>query len=105
MDAKLAAGIAKVAQGDLGRSINTAKERLALQGIFMKGRQALKMVYDHYKISETEGSLLEFQDLLKVTLKNDNLRGFHADWEHVLNGMNPMPADTVLETLLQNPNL
>ena len=72
-----------------------------MQGIFMKGRQALKMVYDHYKISETECSLLEFQDLLKVTMKNDNLRGFHADWEHVLNGMNPMPADTVLETLFR----
>jgi hypothetical protein len=42
LDAKLAAGLAKVAQGDLGRSISTAKERLALQGIFMKGRQALK---------------------------------------------------------------
>ena len=34
-------------------------------------------------------------------MKNDNLRGFHADWEHVLTGMNPMPADTVHETLFR----
>ena len=55
-----------------------AKERFALKGVFMKGRQALKMVYDHYNISETEGSLFELQDLLKVTLKGDNLRAFHG---------------------------
>ena len=101
LDAKLAAGIARVAQGDLGRAISTAKERLALKGIFMKGRQALKMIYDHYRISETEGSLLELQDLLRVSLKGDNLRAFIGDWEHVLTGMNPVPHDDVLETLFR----
>ena len=30
LDAKLAAGIAKVAQGDLGRTINNAKEKFAI---------------------------------------------------------------------------
>jgi hypothetical protein len=33
LDAKLAAGIAKVAQGDLGRAISTEKEKLAQKGI------------------------------------------------------------------------
>ena len=71
LGAKLAAGVAKVALGDLGRSISTAKERMAMKGVFMKGRQALKLVYDHYKISETEGALWELQDLMKVTLQGD----------------------------------
>ncbi len=50
--AKLAAGTAKVAQGRLGRTINNAKEKFAVQGIRTKLRQALKMIYDRYKISE-----------------------------------------------------
>ncbi len=54
VDAKLAAGIAKVAQGGLGRTINSAKNELSLPGIFMKGRQALKTMYNRYRISMTE---------------------------------------------------
>ena len=67
----------------------------------MKGRQALKMIYDHYRISETEGSLPELQDLSKASLKSDNLRSFLMDWEHVPTGMNPVPDDAVLETLFR----
>ena len=101
LDAKLAAGIARVAQGDLGRAISTEKEKLAEKGIFMKGRRALRMIHDHYRISETEGALLELQDLLKVSVKGDNLRSFLMDWEHVLTGMNPVPDVAVLETLFR----
>jgi hypothetical protein len=101
LDAKLAAGIARVAQGDLGRAISTAEEQSALKGFFRKGRQALRMIYDHYRISETEGSLLELQDLMKVSLKKDNLRSFLMDWEHVFTGMNPLPDVAVLETLFR----
>ena len=40
LDAKLAAGIARAAQGDLGRSISTAKERIATKGVFNYERAA-----------------------------------------------------------------
>ncbi len=64
----------------------------------MKERQAAKIIYDHYKISETEGALLELQDLLQVTFKSDNLRAFLNDWEHVPACMNPAPTDAIMET-------
>ncbi len=49
------------------------KGEVGLRGFFTKGRRALKMIYYYYKISETEGSLFELQDLIAVTLKGDNL--------------------------------
>ena len=42
LDAKLAAGIARVAQGDLGRATSTAKERFALKGVFVKEAPGLE---------------------------------------------------------------
>ncbi len=54
---KFAAGIGKVAQVDLGRTISNTKEKFAIQGIFVKRRQAARMIYDHYKVSETDGAL------------------------------------------------
>ena len=36
-----------------------------------------------------------------MSLKNDNLRSFLMDWEHVLTGMNPVPDEAVLETLFR----
>ena len=35
-------------------------------GRLMKGREILFMVYTHYKVSEAEGHILDFQDLLTV---------------------------------------
>ena len=42
-------------------------EKAALRGQFLKGRQMLLMFYQHYQISEVDGQMLDFQDLLAGT--------------------------------------
>ena len=63
----------------------------------MKGRQALFLLYQHFQIGETEGSLVSLQDLLDVRLANDNLRAFLNDWESVFAVMAKPPEEDVLE--------
>ena len=43
---------------------------------FLKGRQIAYMIYDYFKINGTGEALLDFNDLLRVQLKNDNVQGF-----------------------------
>ena len=42
----------------------------------MKGREILYIIYKHFKVSETEGHILDFQDLLAVKMHSDDLKGF-----------------------------
>ena len=99
LDAKIAAGLAKIISGEFQRQIQMMEEEAALQKKMIKGRQIAFLIYHHFKISATEGSILEFEDLLAVELKGDNLRAFLNDWESTLLGLKKRPEVDVLESL------
>ena len=87
LDAKLAAAISRIAQGDLSHRINLLKDRKAQFGKLVTGKQMLFMVFEHYRISAEDGALLDLEDLMCVRLHNDDLRSFLTDWENALTAM------------------
>ena len=42
---------------------------------FLKGRQIAYMIYENFWTSGTGEALLDFNYLMRVTLKNDNIQG------------------------------
>ena len=51
-------------------------------------------------MTETEGALLDFRDLLSVELKGDNVLGYINDWDLCLLSMkNPPQDEDILESL------
>ena len=68
---------------------------------FLKGRQIPHMMYDNFKTSGTGKALLDFNDLLSVQLKNENLQGLDTKWDEVLLTMTTVPDEDILETLHQ----
>jgi hypothetical protein len=99
LDAKLAASLGRLVHGDLSRELNIIREECANKGTFVKGRQILKIIFNHFKVSEAEGQVLNFQDLLNVSLQGDKLRAFMATWDSVLGGMRDVPPEHILEHL------
>ena len=85
--------------GEFRRSIQTKEERAAKQGKMLNGRQIYWYIDDHFRISEVEGAVMEFTDLLDLELVGDNLQAFENDWETVWEGMRELPTDTVAERL------
>ena len=55
------------------------------------------MIYDYLKISGTSEALLDFNDLLRVQLKSDNVQGFDTKWDEVLLSMTEVPDEDTLE--------
>ena len=53
----------------------------------MNGRQILLMVYQHFRITETEGHIMDFQDLMSVKMYGDDMNGFFMGWESVMVNM------------------
>ena len=66
LDVKLSAALTKLAHGDLGREIALQQEQAAKCGRLLRGRQALYMIYQHFKTAEEAGALYDLVDLTKV---------------------------------------
>ena len=99
LDAKLSAALGRIVSGELARQISIVEEDYAKKGLYMKGRQKLHNIYHHFQISKTEGSLLEWRDLLGIHLLNGDMRQFQTSWDLTLASMDPRPEDTWLNTL------
>ena len=50
LDAKLGSAIAKICSGELGRKIQRADDLEAFKGRMMKGRQALWIIYEYFRV-------------------------------------------------------
>ena len=99
LDSKVSASLGRNLNGDLGRKINLLEEKAALAGKMLKGRQTLWLIYESYRINDTEGAILEFKDLLTIKVKNENPRQFINDWEMCLIGMKAIPSEDIMESL------
>ena len=66
------------------------------------GRQITWMLYDYFKVSTNDGVLLDWEAILQVNLKGDNLSQFLTDWETTLLNIQEPPTDSMLEGLLRN---
>ena len=60
------------------------------------------MLYDLFKVSTNEGTLLDWEEILQVHLKGDNISQFLTDCETTLLNIQEPPTDSMLEGLLRN---
>ena len=44
---------------------------------------------------------MDFEDILAVELKGDNVRGYLNDWEATLNSVKEVPSEIILESLVR----
>ena len=59
----------------------------------MTGRQITEMICDHFKISYTDGTVLDLSDHLRIELKNDSVQSFDTKWDETIIPMNKQPDD------------
>ena len=57
------------------------------------------MIYEHFRVTVSHGTILELSDLVNITLKGDNVQGFDAKWDEVLLSMRDAPKDDMLESM------
>ena len=100
LDAKLSSAMSRIVTGTFEKRVQVMKTEALGRGRRVSGRQLLKAVDDHFKLTEADGAVFGMEHLLAVTMKNDNLDRFINDWDTVLTGMSKRPEDMVLEAIL-----
>lgn len=96
-DANLASALSVIWSGAMMRAVNNTQEQSAFEGKLMKMREILFELYQRFRISETEGSILDFRDLRQVKLHNEQLVTFLNVWECILGAMQMLPPKNTLE--------
>ena len=91
LDAKLMSSLTNICEGDFARQLDIFKEEQAKSGTPPRGRQALLMIHKHFSTSRKHGAVYDIEDLMAVTLVNDDLRGFITRWDAVIAGMTSEP--------------
>ena len=76
LDAKLLSSLTNILTGDFARKVDTYKETEATNHRYVRGRQVLLMMHEHFSTNIKHGATYSLQDLFSVKLKGDNLRGF-----------------------------
>ena len=56
-------------------------------------------VQSFFILSEVDGAMLEWEELLSVELKGDNLQQFENDWSAVCLVVRELPDDKFIETI------
>ena len=104
LDCKLAHALTKVITGTLGRSIIVEKEKMTGEGKRMTGRQILLMRYRHFRVTEAEGHIRDFRDLMDVKIRGDDLKAILAEWEITLTGMQQRAQSSIFRGHVLGPS-
>ena len=100
LDTKLLSAISKAVKGELARQIVNYKESEAAHTRAVRGRQVLWMFEQYFKTNEEVGALYSVEDLLKVSLINDDLSSFIHNWESVIAGISHVPEELTFRDIL-----
>ena len=97
----LSSGIQKIVKGELSRQIMAKEEEVNKKGTMLSGRQMAWLFYNHFRLRQEEGAMLEIKDLMNLHLKGDNLETFQNEWEITLSRMvsSQIPDDGIMEAI------
>ena len=99
LSAKITSALTDICHGEFLRKMNVLEEELAKKNKMLGGRVFAWHIKQHFRVSEVEGSILRFEDLLAVELIGDNVVAFDNDWDYVISGLKKVPDDETLEAL------
>ena len=60
------------------------EEKAQKEERYLRDRQIFYGIYDHFWVRGTHESILDFTDLMSVSLRGDDVQGFHTRWDEVL---------------------
>ena len=101
LDAKLSKALDDIISGEFQKKVQVKETEYSKEGFMRTGRQITWMLYEYFKVSETDGAMLDWDELLSVELRGDNLQQFLSDLETTLLSINGLPDSSFLETLFR----
>ena len=88
LDANVATVLKNIrTNSNFGKRVYLEEQKAQTCDRFLRGRQVAHMISEHVRVTGTNESILEFSDLMSVTLRGDDVQGFDSKWDDVLFSM------------------
>ena len=66
---------------------------------FLRGRQISYFIYEYFRVPGANDSVENYEDLLTVVLRKDDIQELDSKWDEILLLMTQIPSDDILESL------
>ena len=90
-----------LAASDFRKKVFIEEQKAQNEDRFLRGRQIAFMIYDYFRITSKDESILDFCDLMGISLRGDNVEGFDTKWDQVFLSMKRVPEDGILENIFK----
>ena len=74
-------------------------EKPKKEDCFLRGRQIAYLIYEYFRVTGANDSVVNYADLFTIGLRNDDGQEFDLKWDGILLSMTKIPPDDILEGL------
>ena len=94
------AKIAKIIQNShFLKKVSLEEQNAQKEDRFLRGRQNALMIYNYFRVTGAQDTVLDHADLFSITRRNDDVQEFDTRWDDFLLSMTKIPSDDILESL------
>ena len=73
VDAKIASALNKIIKNShFKKKFSLEEQKAQKEDRFLRGRQIAFMIYDYFRVTGAHDTVLDYADLLSISLRNDN---------------------------------
>ena len=99
LDAKIASALNKIIPNShFQKNVSLEEQKAQKEDRFRRGRQIAFMIYDYFRVSGAHDTVVEYDDLFSINLRNDNVQEFDTRWDEILLSMTKVPSDDIMES-------
>ena len=75
LDARIASPLNEIIQNShFKKMVSLEEQKAQKEDRFLRGRQIAFMIYDYFRVTGAHGTVLDYADLLSVTLRDDSIQ-------------------------------
>ena len=101
LDAKIASALNRIIHNKrFKKKVSLEEQKAQKEDRFLRGRQIAYMIYDYFRDTGTHDTILDYDDLFTITLRNDDAQESDTRWDEILLSMTKIPPDDVLERFI-----
>ena len=100
LDGRIASALNKIIQNShFKKKVSLEEQKAQKEDRFLRGRQIAFMIYNHFRVTGAQDTVLDYADLFSTTLRNENVQEYDTKWDENLLSMTKIPSDDILERL------
>ena len=81
------------------KKVSLEEQKVLKADQFLRRKQIAYLIYDNFRVTCVNDSVLDYVDLFSIVFRNDNVQEFDRRWDEIFLSIEQFPLDDILESL------